>query len=377
MERFRYYGRLGTEKKGTTYPGPDNMFFYSRREPVGVVAAIIPWNAPVQLAVAKMAPVLLTGNTMVLKVASDAPLAAMRTAKIAAGMLPPGLLNAISGSGDECGEALLSHPLINKISLTGSTEVGIKALHHAADRVLNSTLELGGKNPQIVFPDCDFEKTVKGIIPGARLARQGQSCSSGSRIYVHKSIFDKFVSRLYREVSKLKVGHACDETNDMGAISSSVQYNKIIRIIKQAMAEPDTRLIRGGLPPEEGLLSEGYFLLPTVFTARNNDSILAKVEVFGPILVCIPWEDENEVIHLANDTDYGLAAFIWSKDVAQAIKTAHEINAGWIVINGGGAQVQGQPYGGMKESGLGREQSLEGMLGSYTELKAVLINLDY
>lgn len=377
VERFRYYGGLGAEMKGMTYPGPDNMFFYSRREPLGVVAAIIPWNAPVQLAVAKMAPVLLTGNTLVLKVASDAPLAALHTAKIAARMLPPGVLNVISGPGEECGEALLSHPLIRKISLTGSTEVGKKALHYAADRVLNSTLELGGKNPQIVFSDCDFEKTVQGVIPAARLARQGQSCSSGSRVYVHKSIFDKFVSRLCQKVSKLKVGNACDEINDMGAISSSVQYNKIIGIMKQAMAEPDTRLICGGLPPEEGPLAEGYFLLPTVFTARNNDSILAKMEVFGPILVCIPWEDENEVIDLANDTDYGLAAFLWSRDVAKAIKTAQEINAGWIVINGGGGQVQGQPYGGMKESGLGREHSLEGMLESYTELKSVIINLGY
>lgn len=374
--RFRYYGGLGTEIKGTTYPGPNNIFLYSRREPLGVVAGIVPWNAPVQLAVAKMGAALLTGNTMVLKVASDAPLAAMRVAKIAAKMLPPGVLNVISGSGNECGNALTQHPLISKISFTGSTEVGKSTLHNAANRVANTTMELGGKNPQIVFPDCDFEKTVKGIIPGARIARQGQSCSSGSRIYVHKSIFDKFVSRLSEEMSKLIVGDACDEASYMGAISSKVQFDKITNIIKQAIDEKGTKLICGGLPPTEGPLSEGYFIEPTVFTAENNDSILARLEVFGPILVCIPWEDEDEVIQLANDTAYGLSAFVWTGDTAKGIKIANEIKAGWVMINGGGGQVQGHPYGGMKESGIGREHCLEGMLESFTELKGILVNLD-
>lgn len=376
VERFRYYGGLGTEIKGTTYPGPNNMFLYSRREPLGVVAGIVPWNAPAQLAVAKMGAILLTGNTMVLKVASDAPLAAMWVGKIAAKMLPPGVLNVISGYGTECGEALTQHPLISKISFTGSTEVGRLTLHNAADRIVNSTMELGGKNPQLVFPDCDLEKTVKGIILGARIARQGQSCSSGTRIYIHKSIFDKFVSKLSEEMSKLIVGDACDESSYMGAITSKVQFDKIINIMKQAMNEKGSKLICGGLPPTEGPLSEGYFIEPTVFTAENNNSILAKVEIFGPILVCIPWENEDELIQLANDTAYGLSAYIWTGDTAKGIKIANEVKAGWIMINGGGGQVQGQPYGGMKESGMGREHSLEGMLDSFTELKSVIINLD-
>lgn len=374
---LRYFAGLGSEIKGTTYPGPNNMFIYTCREPIGVVAAIVPWNAPVQLTVAKIAPGILTGNTMVLKVASDAPLAAMWVAKIAARMLPPGVLNVVSGHGGGCGDLLLRHPLISKISMTGSTEVGKSVLHRAADRIVNTTLELGGKNPQIVFPDCVLEETIKGIGPGARLTRQGQSCTSGSRVYIHKSIFDTFVSKLAEEVSRMKVGDACDEASDMGAVTSKVQYDKITGIIRQAMKERDTRLICGGLPPTEGPLSEGYFLVPTVFTAVDNDGILAKTEIFGPVIVCIPWENEEEVIRLANDTTYGLAAYIWTGNAARGMKVAREIKAGWIMINGGGAQVQGQPYGGMKESGLGREFSFEGMIDSFTELKSVLVNMDY
>lgn len=179
IDALRYFGGLGGEMKGTTYPGPNNMFIYTRREPLGVAAAIVPWNATVLLTAVKIDPALVTGNTVVLKVASDAPMAAMWLAKIAAKLLPIGVVNVISGPGVECGDALLQHPLVDKISMTGSTEVGKHVLHRAADRILNSTMELGGKNPQIVFPDCAMEETVKGIIPGVRMTRQGQSCTSG------------------------------------------------------------------------------------------------------------------------------------------------------------------------------------------------------
>lgn len=378
IDALRYFAGLGGEMKGTTYPSPNNnMFIYTRREPVGVSAAIVPWNAPVLLTALKIGPALVTGNTMVLKVASDAPMAAMRFAKIAAKMLPPGVLNVISGPGVECGDSLLRHPLIDKISLTGSTEVGKHVLHRAADRILNSTMELGGKNPQIVFPDCAMEETVKGMIPAVRMTRQGQSCTSGSRVYVHKSIFDDFVDKLSQEVSKMKVGDACDEESDMGAVTSKVQYDKIIATIREAMEEEKTRLVCGGLPPEDGPLSAGYHLIPTVFTAESNDTILAKIEIFGPVVVCIPWEDEKEVVRLANDTEYGLAAFVWSGNAAKAMKMAHEIRAGFVLVNNGGGQIMGNPYGGMKVSGLGREFSLEGMLDSYTELKSVLVDMEY
>lgn len=377
VDRFRYYSGLGTEIKGTTYPGPNNFLLYSRREPLGVVAGITPWNAPVQLAVAKMGAALLTGNTMVLKVASDAPLAAMCVAKTAAKLLPPGVLNVISGSGTECGDALCAHPLVAKISLTGSTDVGKSVLHHAADRVLNTTLELGGKNPVIVFEDVKIEKTAKGLIPGARIARQGQSCSSGSRVYVHRSIFEEFTQALAKEMSALKVGDACDEESYLGAISSKVQFDKVSGFIRRAQETPGVKMLCGGLPEAGSPLTEGYHVLPTVFTCENDDTFLSKLELFGPIIACIPFDTEEEAIKMANDTHYGLAAFVWSSDTGRAIRVAHSIDAGWVMVNGGGGQIQGHPYGGMKQSGLGREHCLEGMLESFTELKGVLVNLDY
>lgn len=377
VDLFRYYAGLGTELKGTTYPGPNNLFLYSYREPVGVVAAIVPWNAPVQLTAGKLGSALISGNTVILKVASDAPLAAMRVAKTAAKLLPAGVLNVLSGPGRSCGDALVKHPLINKVSLTGSTDVGKGVMRQAADRIVNTTLELGGKNPQIVFPDCLIDKTVKGIFNGTRVTRQGQSCTSGANVYIHKDIFNEVVTKLAAEAAKLKIGDACDETNDMGAITNKAQYEGVIGYIKKAMEEPDTKLVAGGLPPTEGPLAEGYFALPTIFTGKGNSSILAKEEVFGPVIICIPFETEEEAVAMANETKYGLAAFIWTQDTAKAMRVARDIEAGWTLINGAGGQVAGQPYGGVKESGLGREYCLEGMLESFTELKSVVVSLDY
>ncbi len=377
VDLFRYYAGLATELKGVTYQGPDNLFLYSYRAPVGVVAAVVPWNAPVQLSAGKLASSLIAGNTIILKVASDAPMAAMMMAKTVARLLPAGVVNVLSGPGSACGNALVSHPLVNKISLTGSTQVGKDVMKLAADRIVNSTMELGGKNPQIVFADCDVDKTVPGLLMATRVTRQGQSCTSGANIYIQREIFDETVKKLAAAAEKLKVGDACDEANDMGAVTNKAQYSGIMGYIEKAMQEPDTKLITGGLPPSEGPLSEGYFLVPTIFTSKGNTSVLAKEEVFGPVMVCIPFDSEDEAIALANETEYGLAAFVWSKDTARAMRVAHQIDAGWTLVNYGGGQVMGQPYGGMKESGLGREYCLEGVLESFTELKSVIMDMSY
>lgn len=377
VDLFRYYAGLATELKGTTYPGPNNLFLYTYREPVGVVAAIVPWNAPVQLTAGKLGAALVAGNTVILKVASCAPLAAMRVAKIAAKHLPAGVLNVLSGPGGSCGDAIVKHPYVNKVSLTGSTAVGKGVMREAANRIVKTTLELGGKNPQIVFSDCLIDKTVKGIFNGTRVTRQGQSCTSGANVYIQRDIFNEVVSKLAEEASKLKIGDACDEANDMGAITNKAQFDGVINYIKKAMAEPDTKLVAGGLPPTEGPLSKGYFALPTIFTGKGNSSILAKEEVFGPVIICIPFDTEEEAISLANETKYGLAAFIWTRDTAKAMRVARDIEAGWTLINGAGGQIAGHPYGGVKESGLGREYCLEGMLESFTDLKSITISLDY
>ena len=372
---FRYFGGLGGELKGETIPLGDTMFSYTRREPFGVVAAIVPWNVPILIAAWKIAPALVAGNTVVLKPSANAPLAALALARIAAKHLPNGVLNVITGTGDEVGTPLATHPLVAKISFTGATDTGKAILRLAADRIIPVTLELGGKSPQILFPDADDEKTADGVIAAMRFARQGQSCTAGSRLFLHKSVFDSFLDKLASKLEKLKVGDPLDEANDMGAIVSRQQFERVTGFIDEGSHQEGARTVIGGMPPNEGRLAEGYYVEPTVFANVRNDWRIAREEIFGPVLVAIPWTDPADAVRMANDTHYGLAAYIWSRDINRALRTAHSIDAGWVQVNQGIGQVVGQPYGGFKESGLGRENSLEGMLEGFTQRKSVTINL--
>jgi betaine-aldehyde dehydrogenase len=372
---FRYFGGLGGELKGETVPLGETMFSYTRREPFGVVAAIVPWNVPILIAAWKIAPALIAGNTVVLKPSANAPLAALALARICAKHLPTGVLNVITGTGDEVGTPLAVHPLVAKISFTGATDTGKAILRLAADRIIPVTLELGGKSPQILFPDADDEKTADGVIAAMRFARQGQSCTAGSRLFLHKSVFDSFLDKLATKLGKLKVGDPLEETNDMGAIVSRQQFDRVVGFIHEGSHEQGARTVIGGLPPKEGPLAEGYYVEPTVFANVRNDWRIAREEIFGPVLVAIPWDDPADAVRMANDTHYGLAAYVWCKDISRALRTAHSIDAGWVQVNQGLGQVVGQPYGGFKESGLGRENSLEGMLEGFTQRKSVTINL--
>ena len=372
---FRYFGGLGGELKGETIPLGENMFSYTRREPWGVVAAIVPWNVPILISAWKVAPALIAGNTVVLKPSANAPLAALAFARICQRHLPKGVLNVVTGTGEEVGTPLAEHPLIAKISFTGNTETGKAILRLAADRILPVTVELGGKSPQIVFADADSDKTADGVIAGMRFARQGQSCTAGSRLFVHQTVFDSFLARLAAKLGKMKVGDPLDESSDMGAIVSRQQFESVCRYIDEGTKQQGARTIVGGLPPRDGPLAEGYYIRPTIFASERNDWRLAREEIFGPVLVAIPWTDEADVIRMANDTHYGLAAYVWSNDIGRAIRTAHAIDAGFVQVNQGLGQIVGQPYGGYKQSGLGRENSLEGMLEGFTQRKSVTINL--
>ncbi|TMB96795.1 MAG: aldehyde dehydrogenase family protein [Chloroflexi bacterium] len=374
---FRYFGGLGGELKGETIPLGEDWFSYTRREPLGVVAAIVPWNVPILIAAWKLAPALVAGNTVVLKPSANAPLATLAFARIAQRHLPKGVLNVITGTGDEVGTPLAEHPGIAKISFTGNTETGKAILRLAADRIIPVTLELGGKSPQILFADADGDKTADGVIDAMRFARQGQSCTAGSRLFVHSSVFDSFMDRLATKLRKLKVGDPLDETNDMGAIVSKQQFERVVSFIDEGARQPGARTVTGGHPPSDGPLASGYYVEPTVFANVRNDWRIAKEEIFGPVLVAIPFSDAADAIRMANDTHYGLAAYVWSRDISRALRTAHAIDAGWIQVNGGGGQLVGQPYGGYKQSGLGRENSLEGMLEGFTQRKSVTINLNF
>ncbi|HKG63359.1 MAG TPA: aldehyde dehydrogenase family protein [Solirubrobacteraceae bacterium] len=368
---FRYFGGVASEQKGEVLPMGEAMLSYSVREPLGVVAAIVPWNAPVMLASLKVAMALCTGNTLVLKAAEDAPLGVLRMAEVCAQHLPAGVLNVLTGYGEECGGALLGHPGIAKISFTGSTEVGRIAMRAAAERILPVSLELGGKAPAIVYPDSCDDATVAHVIAAMRFARQGQSCTAGSRLFVHRSIFDEFNARLVAALGELVVGDALDERSDIGSIVSSTQDERVCGYVREALEQGATALT-GGLP-DDG--RPGYQLRPTVLTGVEQSWRVAREEVFGPVLVALPWDDEDEVIAWANDTHYGLAAFVFSHDLDAALRAAHRIEAGWVQVNRSGGQLPGMSYGGKKLSGLGAEYSIEGALEGFTQRKSITIGV--
>jgi acyl-CoA reductase-like NAD-dependent aldehyde dehydrogenase len=375
VDIFRYVAGLARELKGkTVYLNPENLD-YTRREPYGVVGAIVPWNAPLMLAALKIAPAIMTGNTMVLKASEEAPLAVLEMARICAEFLPPGVLNVLTGYGAECGAPIAEHPDIPKISFTGSTAVGKSILAAASQRIASVSLELGGKSAQIILPDVDHNFTADGVITAMRFTRQGQSCTAGSRLFLHESIADSFLATLTDKLKKLRVGDPLSEQTDTGALVNAKQFNRVSSYVQEAMETHPNSLILGGLPPTSGPLSNGYFFEPTVFFNLPDASRLATEEVFGPVLSVSTWRDEAEVIERANQLQYGLAAFVWGKAGAPAIRLAHALEAGWILVNQGGGQQLGQSYGGMKQSGSGREFSLEGMIESYTEIKQVSIHL--
>jgi betaine-aldehyde dehydrogenase len=373
---FRYFGGLAGELKGETIPLGEHVLSYTRREPLGVVGAIIPWNAPVLLGALKIAPALCAGNTLVMKAAEDAPLGVLFMAKVCQEFLPPGVLNVLTGLGEECGGPLAEHPGIMKLSFTGSTEVGKIIMRAAAERIVPVSLELGGKSPSIVYPDADEDWVVDGVIAGMRFTRQSQSCTAGSRLFLHQDIFDSFLDKLTAKTQALKLGDPLDEATDIGSIINEKQFRKVCGYVDEGLKRKDARLVFGGLPPKDGPLSRGYFAVPTVFADTSNDWRLAREEIFGPVLVAIPWKDEEDAIRMANDSHYGLAAYVWTHEIGSGLRAAHAIESGWVQVNQGLGQQPGHSYGGYKQSGIGREFSLEGMLDSFTQRKNVTVNLN-
>ena len=374
---FRYFGGVASEIKGETIPLGENLLSYSRREPIGVVGGIVPWNSPVGLGALKIAMAVTAGNTLVLKPSSEAPLAVLTMAEICSDFLPPGVLNVVTGTGSECGIPLARHPLVRKLSFTGSYEIGRTIMEAAAERIVPVTLELGGKSPQIVFPDADEPQVVDGVFLAMRFTRQGQSCTAGSRLFLHESIYDSFLGKLVKKLESLKIGDPLDESTDMGALINRTQFEKVCSYVEDGIQQKGARLLTGGLPPKEGPLSQGYFMVPTIIGNVRNDWRIAREEIFGPVLVAIPWKEEEEAIRMANESHYGLAAFIWTHDIGKALRTAHRIESGWVQVNQGVGIVPGQSYGGFKQSGFGREYSLEGMLESFTQRKSITINLQF
>jgi betaine-aldehyde dehydrogenase len=283
----------------------------------------------------------------------------------------------LTGLGREVGEALTAHPDVAKLTFTGSTGVGRRVMQAGAARLTPVSLELGGKSPQIVFPDANEDWVVDGVISAMRFFRQGQSCTAGSRLFVHEDIFDSFVAKLVHKLKTLRVGDPLDDRTDVGSIVNADQFDKVCDYIRDGIAQPGAELALGGLPPTEGPLAQGYYVTPTVFTNVDNSWRIASEEIFGPVVCVIRWRDQADVVAMANDTHYGLAGFVWTHDLGVAFRTAHALDAGWIQINQGGGQVLGQSYGGYKHSGIGREFSLEGMIDSYTQRKHISVSLQH
>ncbi|MGV9870098.1 aldehyde dehydrogenase family protein [Rhodococcus koreensis] len=375
VDLFRYFGGLAGEIKGVTLPAGSQQLQYTLQEPLGVVGAILPWNSPLMIAGFKIPAALAAGNTVVLKAAEDAPLSILLLAEICAEHLPAGVLNVITGDGSTAGSALVTHPDVAKVSFTGSTEVGRLIAQRAGERLAHVSLELGGKNPSIVFPGQITDSLIDGLLLSTRVSRQGQSCTAGSRLFLHRDVEDEVIERLSARLRGLAVGDPLDEASDIGAVINETQFNSIRTYIDEGIADPDLTVAAGGTPPTDGPLAQGFFHTPTLFTGGNNEFRLAREEIFGPVVVAISWTDVDDVIRMANDSTYGLAAYVWSDDVTQALSTAHRLEAGWIQINQGGGQVVGQSYGGYKDSGTGRELSLEGMIDGFTQTKQINVRL--
>lgn len=370
-EVFRYYAGWPTKVFGETNPTQEDMFVYTLREPVGVCGGIIPWNFPLVMAAYKVAPALAFGNTIVLKPAEQTPLTAIRLAELAleAGV-PEGVFNVVTGLGEEAGHALASHHDVDKIAFTGSTEVGRRILHDSEGNLKRVSLELGGKSPNIVFPDADLKAASKGSMFGV-FTNSGQVCTAGTRILVEKSIHDDFVSSLVEATSKMKLGPALDEDTGMGPVVSQAQMERVTGYIDIGRSEGAEVATGGDVATD---LGDGYFVQPTVFTGVDNDMRIAQEEIFGPVAAVIEVDDVDEAIRVANDTIYGLAAAVWTNDVKKAHRVARGIRAGTVWVNTTGLYDPSTSYGGYKQSGFGRELGRHSM-ELFTETKSVWVNL--
>lgn len=370
---LEYFAGLADKIQGDTIPVPGKRFSYTLREPLGVTVHIAPWNYPLLLAVRSVAPALAAGNTVVLKPASLTPLTALRFGELAAQAgLPPGVLNVVTGPGGEVGEALATHPEAASVTFTGSVEVGKRVASMAGAKVKHITLELGGKSPLMVFPDADPEKASKAVQYGI-FANAGQMCWATSRLLVHEKAHDELVQRVKKLADSLKLGPGLREETQMGPLVSRGQQERVLEYIEKGKEE-GARLVAGGGPPLEKDLAKGAFVRPTVFDQVGPDMAIAREEIFGPVLAVQSFRDWGEAVKLANATSYGLQACVYTKDLSTALLTAKALNVGMVSINEGPITFPMTPFGGVKDSGVGREQGVQAAYG-YTRIKNVTVRL--
>ncbi len=377
IDHFRYYAGLATKIHGEAIDisvpyAPGSQFFdFALREPMGVVGQIIPWNFPLLMAAWKLGVALAAGNCMVLKPAEQTPLSVLRLGDLFSDAgFPDGVVNIVTGFGD-AGAALAEHENVDKVAFTGSTEVGHEIVKASAGNLKRVSLELGGKSPSIVFPDADLEMAASGV-SGAIFFNQGQCCCAGSRLLVHKKVYQELVERVADQAKKIKLAPGMHSDADMGPLVSTEQQNRVLNYIRAGMSEGAQTLIGGNIP--EGDMNGGCFVEPTVFGNITQEMTIVQEEIFGPVVVASPFDDIEEVIAKGNDTEYGLAASVWTNDINKAHKVARGLKAGTVWVNCHNIFDAAAPFGGYKKSGYGREMGVHAM-ESYTQVKNVIIQI--
>lgn len=371
-EYLHYYAGYADKPHGDVIPGSStSLLNYTMREPLGVVGAITPWNSPLLLTVAKIAPALAAGNTVVIKPSEHTSASLLRLAPLfeLAGF-PPGVVNVVTGFGHEAGSALVEHEDVAKISFTGSTDTGSRIAASAGARFVPATLELGGKSPNIVFSDADTDNAAMGIVAGI-FAAAGQTCIAGSRVFLQRPIYEEVLEKVVDRASSIAIGDPLEDTTELGPVAFAEQLEKIERYVELGRSEG--QLLCGGYRPETGL--GGYFYAPTVFAGASNEARICQEEIFGPVLTVLPFDEESELVAMANNTEYGLAAGVWTRDLARAHRLASALDAGTVWVNTYRAMAPTSPRSGFKRSGMGIEHGTEA-LHEYTRLKSVWVNTD-
>jgi len=369
-----YYAGLGLEIKGETIPASADTLHITLREPFGVVGRIVPFNHPIYFAISALAGPLTAGNAVIVKTPDQSPLSAAILGEVCRDVLPRGVVNIVSGTGIVTGDALVRHPRVRRIAFTGSVPTGLAIQRAAAEVcVKHISLELGGKNPMIVFPDMDPDKAADAAVAGMNFAWQGQSCGSTSRLMLHESLYDAVVERVAARVAALRLGDPLDEQSQMGPINSKRHYERVLHYV-QAGKDDGARLVHGGNRPRGEPFSRGYWVEPTVFADATMDMRIAREEIFGPVLSILRWRTVEEAAAMANATEYGLTTALWTQDFKAAIALGQRIDCGYIWINGTPTHHKGTPFGGTRNSGIGREECLEELL-SYTQTKAFHISM--
>jgi len=371
-EAVDYFAGLATQLKGETLPMGEDILNYSVREPIGVCARIVAYNHPLMFLASRLAAPIAAGNSVIMKPPVQAPLSSYRLMELIDGVLPPGVLNVLSG-GTECGQALVAHPQVPRLSLIGSVTTGRAIARAAADRLKHATFELGGKNALVVYPDADIARAVEGAVKGMNFAWCGQSCGSTSRLFLHESVHDEVLEGVVQAVRVFRPGLPTDPATTMGALISEVQWERVMEFIEAGRRE-GARLITGGGRPQDPALARGWFIEPTIFADVTMQMRIAREEIFGPVLSVLRWSDEEDLFRQVNDVEYGLTASVYTRDLARAHRAASRIEAGFLWVNNAGPHFTGASYGGLKQSGNAREESFEELL-SFTQTRNVNVTL--